>query len=293
MRLKNLPAATVSRRHNRRMLTTPKPLISELDMPHIDRVFESDGGYVLDFTNATFGAFFAEEVGVNINADEFHADGSSKGRRLRCFLRTADARTVVKALRDLLAYRTELHEFTNPVYTLEQVRSFGKVQKIIERLEQASPSTDGIDRFSADETLDELVASIERDINADKPQVALDRLHTYCMKKFAHLLRVNGLESVAGETLNARAGRYFNPLRRRGVRPITDKIMKTTVEAFELFNAVRNNESLAHDNVLIEPAEARYIFEAVTNLLRFVKSVEGRDYELGTVGTPRDKVREG
>ena len=267
------------------MLTATKPLISELDMPHIDRVFESDGGYVLDFTNATFGAFFAEEVGVNIDAEEFRADGDSKGRRLRRFLRTSDARTVAKALRALLAYREELHAFTNPVYRLEQVRSLGKVQKIVE----GAPSTDGIDRFSADETLDELVASIERDIKADKPQVALDRLHTYCMKKFAHLLCVNGLEPVAGETLNARAGRYFNPLRRRGVRPMTDKIMKTTVEVFELFNGVRNNESLAHDNVLIEPAEARYIFEAVTNLLRFVKNVEARDYELGAVGKAHDE----
>lgn len=271
------------------MLTTPKPMISELDMPHIDRVFESDGGYVLDFTNATFGAFFAEEVGVNIDAEEFRADGDSKGRRLRRFLRTCDARTVVKALRALLAYREELHAFSKPVYTLEQVRSLGKVRKLVERLEQGAPSTDGIERFSADETLDELVAGIERDIKADKPQVALDRLHTYCMKKFAHLLRVNGLEPVAGETLNARAGRYFNPLRRRGMRPMTDKIMKTTVEVFELFNGVRNNESLAHDNVLIEHAEARYIFEAVTNLLRFVKNVEGRDYEPGAVAKAHER----
>jgi hypothetical protein len=51
------------------------------------------------------------------------------------------------------------------------------------------------------------------------------------------------------------------------VRPISETIMKKTVETFELFNSVRDDESLAHDNTLIEPAEARFIFDAVVNLL--------------------------
>ena len=48
-------------------------------------------------------------------------------------------------------------------------------------------STDAIARFKQDETLEELIAAIERDIGVDKPAAAADRLHTYCMKKFAHL----------------------------------------------------------------------------------------------------------
>jgi hypothetical protein len=52
----------------------------------------------------------------------------------------------------------------------------------------AVPRTDAVDRFTRDITLDELVSSIKRDIAANKPVAALDRLHTYCMKKFGHLL---------------------------------------------------------------------------------------------------------
>ena len=40
------------------------------------------------------------------------------------------------------------------------------------------------------------------------------------------------------------------------------------------FNHVRNNQSLAHDNQLLDQAEARYIYDSVTAFLRFVKSIE-------------------
>ena len=156
-----------------------------------------------------------------------------------------------------------------------------KLFQIIHRLEGDSglASMDAIERFEYDDTLDGLVASIERDIQAHKPHVALDRLHTYCMKKVAHLLRQRGEQPSTGETLNARAGRYFNPLQRSGqIRPISQKIMKSTVETFELYNGIRNNESLAHDNSLVESNEARFIFDTVVSMLRFLKTIEGNSF---------------
>ena len=183
-----------------------------------------------------------------------------------------------RVLRRLWDYREELRTETG--LGEWAAASVKKSFDLIERLELGAPRTDGIDRFSQDTTLDELVSAIERDIKADKPEVALDRLHTYCMKKFAHLLRSRGDDVRSSETLNARAGRYFSPIRRSGkVRPISETIMKSTVETFELFNNIRNNESLAHDNILVENAEARFIFDGVVNLMRFLKSIEGRNFE--------------
>jgi hypothetical protein len=67
---------------------------------------------------------------------------------------------------------------------------------LITRLEGGSEiaRTDALDQFVPDETLEELIASIERDIAADKPAAALDRLHTYCAKKFGHLLDARSIE---------------------------------------------------------------------------------------------------
>ena len=88
------------------------------------------------------------------------------------------------------------------------------------------------------------------------------------------MLRQRDGDGDVPDTLNARAGRYFDPMRRAGVRPITDKIMKTSVQILELYNGIRNNESLAHDNTLVDPVEARYIFDSIVAMLRFLKAHE-------------------
>lgn len=253
--------------------------LNSLDVRVLDKVLEMESGYVLDFTNQTFSEFFADEVGVNIDDPMYSEQGNSKGKRMRRFLYHSEAALAARALRKLWDYREGVRSHQGREETVPNAKQ--NLFRIIDRLEGEGSlaKTDAIDRFTPDETLDQLVAAIERDIAAGKPQVALDRLHTYCMKKFAHLLSQRGEQPQPGDTLNARAGRYFNPLRRTGrVRPISEKIMKSTVETFELYNTVRNTESLAHDTVLVEENEARFIFEAIANLLRFVKTIEGKNY---------------
>jgi hypothetical protein len=249
--------------------------IRPLELKFLNDTLWMGSGYVLDFSDRTFGEFFDSGLGTDINADSYRQRGTSKAKRLRYFLQTESAGLVAKALRALWEHREHIRSSEPPQENAEATRQ--RYFEIVHRLEGASglARTDPIERFVQDETLEELVAAIERDIAANKPQVVLDRLHTYCMKKFAHLLRGKGLEVHENDTLNSRAGRLFNPLRReRGVRPISDKIMRTTVETFELFNEIRNNESLAHDNDLVAPPEARFIFDAIVNLLRFLKSIE-------------------
>lgn len=253
--------------------------IKSIDMLFLDKVFEMESGYVLNFSDRTFASFFAEELNIDIDDPIYAQNGGSKGKRLRRFLQISDPGISARALRKLWDYREAVRARSEREEALEDAQD--KLFQIIHRLEGDSglARTDAIERFEHDETLDELVASIERDIQAHKPHVALDRLHTYCMKKFAHLLRQRGEQPSTGETLNARAGRYFNPMRRSGqIRPISEKIMKSTVETFELYNGIRNNESLAHDNTLVESNEARFIFDTVVNMLRFVKTIEGNSF---------------
>lgn len=255
--------------------------INSLDKRFLDQVLQMEEGYVLDFSDRTFSDFFASEIGIDIDDEQYRKNGSSKAKRLRTFLYDAEPALAAKALRRLWAHR-EAHRTYNNERPETVPNAEEKIFKIIHRLEGDSglAKIDAIERFKSDVTLEELVAGIERDIAAQKPEAALDRLHTYCLKKFAHLLELRGEQPQAGETLNARAGRYFNPLRKTGrIRPISEKIMKSSVETFELYNGVRNNESLAHDNTLVEANEARFIFDAIVNMLRFIKSIEGNNYE--------------
>jgi hypothetical protein len=65
----------------------------------------------------------------------------------------------------------------------------------------------------------------------------------------------------------------------RELRPITKQILKTAIGVFQSYNDVRNFHSFAHDTTIVEKEEARFIFETVVSMLRFVRSVEAAKFE--------------
>ena len=83
----------------------PTDKIRALDMRLIDDLFGMGGGYVLDFSDRTFAEFFSDELDIDIDHPKFSAEGMSKAKRLRCFLRTSDSSTRVRVLKALWDYR--------------------------------------------------------------------------------------------------------------------------------------------------------------------------------------------
>lgn len=250
----------------------PKPLSAERRA--LDTAFGMTGGYVLDFTDRTMGEWFEEGFGIDIASGAYDAAGTSKAKRLRAFIEAEDGHTVGTVLRALWAYAEGLGDRRlDPPGETEATAVFA----FIDRIEgaEARPRTDELERFKRDETLDELIAAIGRDIAADRPAAALDRLYLYCMKTFAHLLDERGIPWVREEPLHSRVGKYVKALEReRELRRITVRVLKGAIGVFDDLNDVRNNRSFAHDNDLVDAAEARFIFDAVSAILRFVKSVD-------------------
>jgi hypothetical protein len=145
------------------------------EMRLIEDAFDMRHGYVLDFSNQTFREFFEDEFGIDIYDEKYAVKGSSKANRLRAFIATEDAHMVTRVVRRLWDHLAGLLDLY-PDYTKGAPRSFFK---LLEKLEASSsaPRTDALYPFKQDETLDELIAAIERDIGANKPSAALDRLH--------------------------------------------------------------------------------------------------------------------
>lgn len=81
------------------------PNIRTLDMQLVDQLFEMDGGYVLDFSDRTMATFFAEELNVDIDDPAYRDNGTSKAKRLRCYLNKVDLATSIKTLQVLWDYR--------------------------------------------------------------------------------------------------------------------------------------------------------------------------------------------
>jgi hypothetical protein len=188
---------------------------------------------------------------------------------------------VAKILRELWEYR-EAMVFAPVARNEEKLKElyFSTVARIEGRMDAIDASA--IETFEPSETLEELVASIRRDLDVNKPQAALDRLHTYCMKRFASLVRKHGGEECGkDDPLHARVARYVKILReQKNLNPISERIVKSSISVFEAMNPVRNDQSFAHDNPeLVQMEEARFVFDSVTAFLRFSKAVDGRFFE--------------
>jgi hypothetical protein len=248
----------------------PEPV---LDMWLVDEVLGMSQGYVLDFNDKTFNDFVRRTFGIDVTAPIYTVDGTSKAKRMRAFLRALVPGAQAEVLRKFWVYR---QRSSTSFPTLEP-RVQSAFLMMMARLEGGSQPIDlgVVEKFNEDQTLSELVDAIEREIQANSPHAALDRLHTYTMKKFAELLRGDGIEVSQKDTLQGRAGRYINGLRRAGqIGDISDQIAKSATQIFERFNDVRNNSSLAHDNQLLGRAEGRYVFETILSLLRFIKALD-------------------
>lgn len=87
------------------MTPSSSVIIRAMDMPIIDRVFGMEGGVVLNFSNRTFAEFFRHEFNVDIYNPCWSAEGESKAKRLRYYLRRANRKTMLDTLNALWEYR--------------------------------------------------------------------------------------------------------------------------------------------------------------------------------------------
>ena len=154
-------------------------------------------------------------------------------------------------------------------------------QKVIEQIHNDPTllTSEGVEQFARDRTLEELVTDIQRSLDANKPEVAIDHLHTYCVKKFTHLLETRGIKCDQDEPLHSRFGKYRKCLENeQNLHEFTSRALKSFISLFESFNNIRNNRSLAHDNEILEPVEARFIFSSINAMLVMLRALESARY---------------
>jgi len=106
----------------------------------------------------------------------------------------------------------------------------------------------------------------------------LDRLHTFVIKYVRSLCERSGITITREKALHNLFGEYVKFLRETGCidSEMTIRILKSSISTLEAFNDVRNNQSLAHDNPILNYEEALLIFNHVASSIRFLKSLEKR-----------------
>lgn len=241
-----------------------------------DRIFHCQSGGVLDFTHATFREWFAEAFDIDIAQARFQAEGESKARMLRCFCEVADPRLVAKVLRRLWQYRQSVPCYVEKDVAEEERLHTWFAQLTAELDAATAVSLDAAIRdFSGDTTLKKLRAAIANDLTSEKPDVALDRLHTYCVKRLRHLLRGYGRGFDARSPLDALFGAYAGVVKERQlVSEVALPALRSQYKLFEGLNQARNTRSLAHDNELLDVSEAQFVVDSVLATLAFIERVE-------------------
>lgn len=107
--------------------------LRSIDLSLVDEIFRGfDKGYILDFSNRTFTEFFVRELDIDIDAPQYMADGTSKAKRLRCFLSQVDNITAARTLRALWE-RRELLRSDREID--KNSRASGQIAALITKLE--------------------------------------------------------------------------------------------------------------------------------------------------------------
>lgn len=220
--------------------------------------------------------WFEETLDLDIFQPRFQIEGASKGKTLRGFVEVAEPRLVAQALRALWVYRCQLEGYREKDEQVE-VRLKEWLEQFTDELENASSVKldDAFKDFSGDTTLPKLRASIAGDLVAEKPDVALDRIHTYCVKRFRALLAGRGTPVDASTPLHAIFGAYGKSLRNEGaVSAFALPTLHVQHKLFEGLNDARNKRSFAHDNDLLAVSEAQFIVDCVLASLAFIERIE-------------------
>lgn len=254
--------------------------LTPVEKRHLERMLEMEGGYVLDFSNRTFAEFILDVTGRNIDDARYANASGSKANRLRAFWATEPNHVVGTLLRSFLQYR----QASSPALeaSLEEACC-----RIIERLLQGSPVEDlaAIEPALDSRGFELIVKAVRSSIDQNQPEVGLDRLHTFVVKYVRALCERHGIVVDRGKALHALAGEYVKHLKRSGYieSDMTERILKSSIGVLEAFNWVRNDQTMAHDNPILNYDESLLIFNHIASSIRFISSLEARVAEAAAV----------
>lgn len=116
------------------------------------------GGYVLNFSDRTFGEFVHEAVEIEIHSDEYSMHGSSKAKKLRAFWEVESDYLVGRLLNALIDYAQDTARET----TEEAKKLAERAREIASRLIAGGPSLDDLKQKAKSLDANHLAEQIRR-----------------------------------------------------------------------------------------------------------------------------------
>lgn len=249
--------------------------LSNIEKERLENALRMGDGYVLNFSDRTFAAFF-EEFGIKIyDEDQYPTDGwsTSKANRMRAFWKYADDYTVGKILMKLF----DNWDWYGKDQSGKKLPSPSeKCISVAKRL----MAGDSPARIPLPDTEDKIIAaltdSVNKAVESGRPEESLDRLHALMVRYSRILCKKRKISVQKDEPLHSVWGKYVKYLRDDWHlnSKMTERIMKTSISLLDAFNGVRNDQSYAHANSPLNRRESEFIVRTIDNLIRFVSALE-------------------
>ena len=247
---------------------------------YIEKLFDMKSGYVIDFSNRTFREFVYDTVKIDIEEEKYYENGDSKANRLRTFFKLESNHTVGILIQGLLDYWLSKIHMGEMDYDETDEKLHKECTKIAENLKSDGivEDIDAIEPNSDDEDFEKLSEAIKECIRNNKPETGLDRLHTFVTKYIRKLCEKHGIEIKKEMPLHSIFGMYIKFLTTNGhiESEMSTRILKSTISVMEAFNKVRNDQSFAHDNPVLNYSESVLIFNSVTSTIKFIETLENK-----------------
>lgn len=252
--------------------------LSKIDKLKLEKCFEMNSGYVLDFGNNTFQNFVLESTGLDIDERKYSENNSgSKANRLRAFWKFEDNYNVSKLILDLLEYKATKMNLNSAHWSIEENSLISQCHDIAVKLKGASLGmhVESIKpRFDSKE-FNLIYSDIKNSIEKGTPETAIDRLHTYFIKYIRKLCEDLSLPSNKDKPLHSLMGEFIKTLKDKGKieTEMTERILKSSISILDSFNSVRNNKSLAHDNIFLNKEESNFILKVTMSIIEFLNGI--------------------
>jgi len=246
--------------------------LTGIEKVRLEKLFGMRGGFVLDFTDRTFQAFILETTKIDVFSTEYGQ--CSKANRLRHFWNKENNYNTAKLNKALLDCWIE----NNNGVSEGEKQTYEECLKTVDRLLKEYPvdNLDAIQSYSDGKNFSLLAETIREAIEKNQPETALDRLHTFVVQHVRHLCNKHKISFSKDDALHSIFGKYVKFLKSNQMleSEMSERILKSSISVLEAFNDVRNNQSFAHDNLILSYHESIFIFNNITNAIKFIESVE-------------------
>lgn len=247
----------------------------------LEKLFNMDSGYVLNFSNRTIQNFILEYTGKDIFDEKYVYGSGSKAYRLRAFWNKEPAPIVGKLITGLLEYWKTDKQTQGIVISSTEQSLYDECLKIADKLkhESIAGNIDVLQTNSYDRNFQLLSKSIRESIEKNDHELAVDRLHTFVVRYIRELCKKYSVSFDNDTPLHSLFGGYIKHLQKYNIieSEMTERILKSSISVLEAFNDVRNNKSLAHDNQILNHKESTLILNDIINIIQFIEAVESSE----------------